>query len=399
MGFSMSLDLIEFSKTPNLLKNIIISKGLAIKEYPVGEWQNLIPTENYVSYCNGLKTGSSLTVFAMSSEHLFYSILFPNYNTHQINQLQFLLSLAKSILKKGSINNRINFSKFIFSKSCSNAITSNLSVTYINNKICLTSYSGVTFEDSLKFDDLFSLSFDTLYNTILNDFNLKVQSMLKSDTHIVDTDYIIHLQTETNEDFIKRTHHNGISNPLRFEEFQNYIEKLNITFISESSGSQINYDNKKALHFINDGYKKVYIFGIQQINYLKILLKPLVKNDNLEKLINLFSIAQFYSSLFYSGSSTNVIEFTHLDIFNLSKVLLSKNPEYFEISVGKFIFKIGEIIRIYNFVEDKIELFSTVDLAYDYLYHLIYNTICLKLNTEPCKVTNKDILVLNMMTY
>lgn len=393
----MSLShLIQLNNNPDSLKDILVSKGLSMREQPINEWQNLAPEENDFAYCSGKILSSHMEIYSICSKTNFYSILFPTYTTNQINQLQSLIALFNSILKEKCPSTYKNRSTFMFSKGCVSASTDEISLIYKQHSIYLKSYATVNFEYSLLLSDL---SFDTLYNAILNDFNMKIKAMADSETTLIDTAFLTALQYESKEDFIKRTHNGNIANAIKVEDFNNYVEQLNLHFLTDSYQPNAKESDKKSLYFEDKYSKKTYIVGIQKINTLKTLLMPLVKENSLEKLINLFSIAQFYSKLFNPAFDNNVIKFAHLDIFDLTKENLSYKPDYFAVSTGIFDFFIGETIKIYQFTENTPTIFTSVDKAYDYLFDFIRDDICLRLDTHTEDIKNDTLLLLEMMVF
>ena len=128
------------------------------------------------------------------------------------------------------------------------------------------------------------------------------------------------------------------------------------------------------------------------------MLSPLMNESDTDQLIQLLSIAQFYSKLLHPSFDNDCIELTHCDLFKLSKEALSSNPNYIELSIGIFEFEINDKIKIENYMDDDDKIFSNLGEAYAYLSNYIQQNICNHLDNAIDNISNKDLLVLDMLT-
>lgn len=384
----------QFTSNPELITAILVEKNLNMNEYPATEWQNLVPTEDGFAFCEGRVLSANIKIYSMLSESLFYSILFPDYSDSQISQLKSLFALVNNVLKeKDSTYNPYN--RFMFLNGSLTANTKSISVIYKNNRLWLTSYANSVSSHNIALDDL---SFETLYTTILNDFNQKVSALLNTELPEINFNSMAQLQVETNEEFIQRTHKSRIVNAIKVDDFKKHIDSLK--FFIQS----IPYDVKNKAWDINSMYvidvygNDKFSVGIRKINKLKMMLASLMSKSNINTLIQLLSIAQFYSSLLHTDYANNCVEFSQQDLFSLSKEDLSSNPTYLEFSIGVFDFEISETFKIDNFTGEE-KHFSTIDEAYVYLLDFIQQDIVNHLSADIADISNKDLLVLDMITY
>jgi hypothetical protein len=383
----------QFTSNPKLIESILVEKNLNMHDYPVAEWQKLVPTEDGFAFCEGRVLSANIKIYSMLSESLFYSILFPDYSDSQISQLKSLFALVNNVLKeKDSTYNPYN--RFMFMNGSLTANTKSISVIYKNNRLWLTSYANSVSSHNIALDDL---SFETLYTTILGDFNQKVSALLNIELPEITVNSMAKLQVETNEELIQRTHKSRIVNAIKVDEFKKHIDSLNLPIQS------VPYDVKNKSWDINSMYvidvygNDKFSVGIRKINKLKMMLAPLMSESHINTLIQLLSVAQFYSSLLHTDYANNCIEFSQTNLFSLSKEQLSLNPTYLEFSIGVFDFLISEKFKIDNFGGEKKDFF-TIDEAYVYLLDFVQQDICQHLSADISDISNKDLLVLDMIT-
>ena len=391
----MTSTLDTFNSNHELIKEQLTQKNLDMIEYPIKEWQKMIPTEQAFAYCSGHILSTNLTMYSIFDEDLFYSLLFPDYSDGQLKQLKSLFAIVKSILTKTESTYN-NHHRFMFAHNSITASTHSLSIIYKNNQHWLSSYSTVSLEHKIALPDL---SFETLYTVILNDFNEKVGVLLENEEQGVNLNNIAHLQTESHADYIQRMHKGRIVNAITVEAFQKHVTDLNLSMIP------IKIIDVKSKTLKNDSIYLVDVFGshkfsigIQKLNKLKMMLSPLMNESDTDQLIQLLSIAQFYSKLLHPSFDNDCIELTHCDLFKLSKEALSSNPNYIELSIGIFEFEINDKIKIENYMDDDDKIFSTLGDAYAYLSNYIQQNICNHLDNAIDNISNKDLLVLDMLT-
>lgn len=383
----------QFTNNPELIKDILFEKNLSMIESPVTDWQKLVPTEDSFAFCEGRVLSAHIKIYSMLSESLFYSMLFPDYSDSQISQLKSLFALVNNVLKEKSSTYQ-PYNRFMFMNGSLTANTKSISVIYKNNRLWLTSYANSVSSNNLALDDL---SFETLYATILDDFNQKVSVMLSVEWPDITVDIMARLQAETNEEFIQRTHKSRIVKAVKVDNFKKHIASLNLPIQS------VPYDIKNKAWDINSIYvidvygNDKFSVGIRKINKLKMMLSPLMSESHINNLIQLLSIAQFYSSLLHTDYANDCVEISHTDIFNLSKERLSLNPVYLELSIGIFDFEISEKFKINNFTGEEKD-FLTIDEAYVYLLDFIQQDIGKHLSADIADISNKDLLVLDMIT-
>jgi len=65
--------------------------------------------------------------------------------------------------------------------------------------------------------------------------------------------------------------------------------------------------------------------------------------------------------------------------------------------MGIFDFEITDKFVIHNYIEHEAQSFSTVKEAYTYLFNYIQKEICKKLDSQITSITNKDLIVLDMI--
>ena len=391
---SMTLPtLFQLNSNHELIKELLLEKNLTMSEYPVADWQKIVPDETDFAFCSGTtKLAAALTVYAIQSETIFYSVIFPDYSHNQIRQLTSLLDFVKTILKEKSSTYEPH-NRFMLANNCLIVDNKKISLFSNNNKVFLSKYSTVTLVDKLL---LPNLSFETVYSTILNDFNEKISVMLNAELATINTTSIIRLQEETNEEFITRTHKNRIVKALSVTAFKQHIDGLCLPIQS------IPYDVKnKSLDsnsmYVMDIYgRHKFAVGIQKINKLKSILSPLMSDNDITQLVQLLSISQFYSHLLHPEFNNNCVEFSQKDLSLLSKESLSNNPAYMEFSIGIFDFEIADKFKIDNYMDGE-QYFLTINEAYDYLLDYIQQNICKVLHANIENVCNKDLLVIDMM--
>ena len=383
----------QFTSNPELIKDILIEKNLQMHEHPVTDWQQLIPTEDGFAFCEGQVLSTNIKIYSMLSESLFYSILFPDYSDSQISQLKSLFTLVNNILKeKPSTYNPYN--RFMFANGSLTVNTKSISILYKNNCLWLTGYANSVSSYNLALADL---SFETLYTTILDDFNKKVSAMLNIELPEITVNSMAQLQVETNEDFIQRTHKARIVKAIKVEDFKKHIDSLNLPI--ESVPYEVNdksWDNN-SMYVIDIYGNDKFLVGIRKISKLKMILTPLMSESQINQLIQLLSIAKFYSDLLHTDYDNDCVEFSQKDLFSLSKEKLSSNPTYLEFSIGIFDFEISETFKIDNFTGEE-KHFLTIDEAYIYLFDFIKQDICKHLSADIADISNKDLLVLDMIT-
>lgn len=384
----------QLKSNHELLKDFLIQKNLTMNEYPAEEWQKLVPGETDFAFCSGATKFAAITVYAIQSETIFYSVLFPDYSKNQLRQLNTLLDFVQTILKENLFTYEPH-NRFMLANNCLIVDNKKISLFFNNNKVFLSKYSTVSLVDKLLLPDL---SFETVYSTILNDFNEKISVMLNAELATINTTSIIRLQEETNEEFITRTHKNRIVKALSVTAFKQHVDGLYLPIQS------IPYDVKNKSLDSNSMYvmdvhgNDKFAVGIQKINKLKMMLSPLMSDNDITQLVQLLSIAQFHSDLLHSEFNNNCVEFSQKDLSLLSKESLSNNPVYMEFSIGIFDFEITDKFKIDNYMGDGEQYFLTINEAYDYLLDYIQQDICKVLYADIKNVCNKDLLVIDMMT-
>lgn len=384
----------QFNANPELLKDLLIKKNLTAIEYPASDWQSLVPSETAFAFCSGATRLANLTVYSIQSDTIFYSVIFPQYTDSQLRQLTTLLDFVKTILKENPSTYEPH-NKFMFINNCLSVANKKISLSYKNNQIFLSQYSTVRLVENIPLPDL---SFERVYTTILNDFNTKISVMLDAKLSTINTASMMHLQEETNADFIERTHKNRIVKALDVTDFKQHVEGLNLPVQYIAYETMNKSLNNNSIYIMNNYNKVRFAVGIQKINKLKMMLSPLMSKDDIQELIQLLSIAQFYSSLLHPAFNNNCIEISQCYIFNLSKENLLTNPTYMEISIGIFDFDISDKIKVDNYMEDMEKHFTTINEAYKYLFEYIQEDIFQRLNTDSKNISNKDLLVIDMLT-
>lgn len=305
---------------PELLKDIFVQKNLIPNEYSMNEWSKMTPSEGEFAFCSGVQpvTNKAVTIYSVYSEDIFHSILFPDYSINQLRQLKALLNLVETVFSKTSSNHNC-YNKVMFANNFLTVSNKSFTILYLNNQFRLSKYANVILSTNHLF--LPNLEFETLYTTILNHFNEKIKTLLTDEIPVVTTSTAIYLLQEKNKDFVKRTHKNRIVKPIDIDGFYNYVAN------SDSSVQMIyyaDYEKNKPLSnnfvYVIDFSKSCkFVVGIQKINKLKKMLSSIMLHKDIIELMQLLSIAQFYSNLFHSDFNNNYVEFTYYDILKLSK--------------------------------------------------------------------------------
>jgi len=392
---SMTLPtLSQLNSNHELIKDLLLKKNLTMSEYPVADWQKIVPGKTDFAFCSGPIKLTALTVYAIQSETIFYSVIFPEYSNNQIRQLTTLLDFVKTILKEKPSTYE-PYNKFTLANNCLIVDNKKISLFSNNNKVFLSKYSTVNLVDKLLLPDL---SFETLYSTILNDFNEKISVMLNSELATINTTSIIRLQEETNEEFITRTHKNRIVKALSVTAFKQHVDGLYLPIQSIPYDVKNKSLDSNSMYFMDVYGRDKFAIGIQKINKLKMMLSPLMSDNDINQLVQLLSIAQFHSHLLHAEFNNNCVEFSQKDLSLLSKESLSNNPVYMEFSIGIFDFEITDKFKIDNYMGDGEQYFLTINEAYDYLLDYIQQDICKVLHADVENVCNKDLLVIDMMT-
>lgn len=185
---------------------------------------------------------------------------------------------------------------------------------------------------------------------------------------------------------------------MKVDVFQTYIDDLDLSIKPIDSNSDMNVLDINSI-YVQDVYGRNRFFvGIQKINKLKTIFSPLMNESHINKLIQFLSAAQFYSKLLHHDFCNDFIKFIHCDLFNLSKVELLHSRKYLEFSIGIFEVKVGKSIKVENYIDDYERSFSTIDDAYCYLLDYIQQNICEYLEIDKQSVSNKDIVLLHMIT-
>ena len=382
----------QFTSNPELINDILVAKNLKMNEYPVTEWQRLFPTEDTFAFCEGRVLSANIKIYSMLSESLFYSMLFPDYSDSQISQLKSLFTFVTNILKETNSTYK-PYNNFMFANGSLTATTKNISFIYKNNQLWLTDYAHSVYSLKLALSDL---SFETVYSTILKDYNQKVSALLSIELPEITSNSIAQLLVETNGDFIQRTHKSRIVKAIKVEDFKRHIDSLNLPIEAIYDIKNTSWD-MNVMYFMDVHGKDKFAVGIRKINKLKMILSTLMSESHIIQLIQLISIARFYSSLLYANYANNCVEFSHTDIFSFSKEKLSSNPTYLEFSIGIFDFEFSETVKIDNFVHEQKD-FLTIEDAYVYLLNFIQQDISKRLSADIADISNKDLLVLDMIT-
>lgn len=202
------------------------------------------------------------------------------------------------------------------------------------------------------------------------------------------------LQSISNPELINDV---AIVKAIKVDVFQTYIDDLNLSIKPIDSNSDMNVLDINSIYFQDVYGRNRFFVGIQKINKLRMIFSPLMNESHINKLIQFLSAAQFYSKLIHHDFCNNFVKFIHCDLFNLSKVELLHSRKYLEFSIGVFEVKVGELIKVENYIDDYERSFSTIDDAYCYLLDYIQKNICEHLDIEKQSVSNKDILVLQMI--
>jgi len=183
---------------------------------------------------------------------------------------------------------------------------------------------------------------------------------------------------------------NNIELSLNLKEFLIYVESLNIGMEPISYYYSINMDYKKRLCVVTEDSKTKFLIGVQRIQYLRQILKPLMVDKNISQLIHMLSIAQFYSYLFYNDDYFNgTVDFSYVDKYA---------SDYLQFSVGVLNFNIFDNnIQVYNCGDDYIFGSFTIEDTYNFFLNYIQQKIIDHLHADREQITNKNILLLEML--
>lgn len=127
--------LFQLNSNHELIKELLLEKNLTMSEYPVADWQKIVPDETDFAFCSGTtKLAAALTVYAIQSETIFYSVIFPDYSHNQIRQLTSLLDFVKTILKEKSSTYEPH-NRFMLANNCLIVDNKKISLFSNNNKV------------------------------------------------------------------------------------------------------------------------------------------------------------------------------------------------------------------------------------------------------------------------
>lgn len=177
---------------------------------------------------------------------------------------------------------------------------------------------------------------------------------------------------------------------LKLDEFLIYVKSLNIGMETISYYYSINVDYKKRLCSVTEDNKTKFLIGVQKIQYIRKILKPLMIDKNISHLIHILSIAQFYSYLFYDDEFFNgTVDFSYIEKYS---------PAYLQFSIGCFSFNIYENnIQVYDCGVDDIFGLSAIDETCSLFLNYIQQKISDHLHTDIDHISNKSILLLEML--
>lgn len=183
----------------------------------------------------------------------------------------------------------------------------------------------------------------------------------------------------------------NINLSLNVKEYLMYIDTLDIGMESIRYDYSIYENYKKRICSVVEDGKIRFLFGIQKTYYLKEILKPLMNNKNINQLINIISISQFYSYLFYDDYFNDVVDFSYIDKYS---------SDYLQFSVGVLNFNIyANNIQVYNCGDDYIFESFTIEETYNFFLNYIQQKISEHLHTDIKHISNKNILILEMLKY
>jgi hypothetical protein len=176
---------------------------------------------------------------------------------------------------------------------------------------------------------------------------------------------------------------------LDLKEFLIYVESLNIGMEPIHYYYLIDVDYKKRLCSVTENGETKFLIGIDKIQYLREILKPLMNDKNVNQLIYILSIAQFYSYLFYDDYFNGLVDFSYVDKYA---------SDYLQFSVGVLNFNIFDNnIQVYNCGDDYIFESFTIEDTYNFFLNYIQQKIIDNLHADREQISNKNILLLEML--
>ena len=177
---------------------------------------------------------------------------------------------------------------------------------------------------------------------------------------------------------------------LNLNEFLIHVKSLNIGMETISYYYSIDIDYKKRLCSVTENGKTKFLIGVQRIQHLREILKPLMIDKKITHLIYILSIAQFYSYLFYDDEFFNgTVDFSYIDKYS---------PAFLQFSIGIFHFNIYENhTEVFNSCEDYVFESSTIEETYTLFLNYIQQKLSNDLHTDITHISNRNILLLEML--